>query len=198
MGWQNAAFKNQKHVATALTFYPHSVRYEEAVALYPSALQTTMASATPILSASLRLPSSSSSYSVRVSNDVVQFSSFYRACSLKLSSSRNISGFAPILPLRRSALNSPSPNQSSSLTVVSAKGYKMKTHKVYTSVSASLMQFGGFWVLLFVWFLGKDAKFLCLFTHFLSFTCIFSAVTMRHFFLFQLFLCSFVLKTGYL
>ncbi len=88
-----------------------------------------MASATPILSVSLRLPSSSSSSSVRVPNGVAQFSPFSRACSLKLSSSRNISGFAPILPLRRSALNSPSPNQSSSLTVVSAKGYKMKSHK---------------------------------------------------------------------
>ncbi|KAL6321961.1 hypothetical protein AAG906_035875 [Vitis piasezkii] len=89
-----------------------------------------MASATLMLSFSLRLPSSfSSPSSVRVPNEVVQFSPFSRACSLKLSSSRNISGFAPILPLRHSTLNSPSPSQPSSLTVVSAKGYKMKTHK---------------------------------------------------------------------
>ncbi|KAJ9678903.1 hypothetical protein PVL29_020951 [Vitis rotundifolia] len=89
-----------------------------------------MASATLMLSFSLRLPSSfSSPSSVRVPNDVVQFSPFSRACSLKLSSSRNISGFAPILPLRHSTLNSPSPSQPSFLTVVSAKGYKMKTHK---------------------------------------------------------------------
>ncbi|WKA06708.1 hypothetical protein VitviT2T_024596 [Vitis vinifera] len=89
-----------------------------------------MDSATLMLSFPLRLPSSfSSPSSVRVPNEVVQFSPFSRACSLKLSSSRNISGFAPILPLRHSTLNSPSPSQPSSLTVVSAKGYKMKTHK---------------------------------------------------------------------
>ncbi|RVW34213.1 hypothetical protein CK203_038709 [Vitis vinifera] len=97
-----------------------------------------MASATLMLSFSLRLPSSfSSPSSVRVPNEVVQFSPFSRACSLKLSSSRNISGFAPILPLRHSTLNSPSPSQPSSLTVVSAKGYKMKTHKVCFSKAIS-------------------------------------------------------------
>ncbi|KAL5699075.1 60S ribosomal protein L35 [Ranunculus cassubicifolius] len=45
--------------------------------------------------------------------------------TLNLSSSQNISGFQPILPIK---LSSPT-QKSQSFTVFAAKGYKMKTHK---------------------------------------------------------------------
>ena len=153
-----------------------------------------MASATLMLSFSLRLPSSfSSPSSVRVPNEVVQFSPFSRACSLKLSSSRNISGFAPILPLRHSTLNSPSPSQPSSLTVVSAKGYKMKTHKVCTSVSPSLMQFGGFGCTAICLVAGKRSQILMSFYSFPFLSPAFSQQS-NGAILFLLVLCSFVLR----
>lgn len=115
-----------------------STHYKQGVGLSLSLAKATMASAALMLSFSLRLPPPTpSSSSGRLPSDVVQFLPFSRACSLKLSSSRNFSGFAPILPLRHSAFNSPSPNRPLSLTVVSAKGYKMKTHKVPLSISVS-------------------------------------------------------------
>ncbi|XP_028117556.1 50S ribosomal protein L35, chloroplastic-like isoform X4 [Camellia sinensis] len=66
----------------------------------------------------------SSTTSLRTTPTIVRLSQFTKKSSLNLSSSHTISGFFPILP----RLNFPTPNPPS-LTVVSAKGYKMKTHK---------------------------------------------------------------------
>ncbi|GMP36028.1 hypothetical protein CsSME_00008273 [Camellia sinensis var. sinensis] len=66
----------------------------------------------------------SSTTSLRTTPTIVRLSQFTKKSSLNLSSSHTISGFFPILP----RLNFPTPTPPS-LTVVSAKGYKMKTHK---------------------------------------------------------------------
>ncbi|GMP36064.1 hypothetical protein CsSME_00008296 [Camellia sinensis var. sinensis] len=66
----------------------------------------------------------SSITSLRTTPAIVRLSQFTKKSSLNLSSSHTISGFSPILP----RLSFPTPTPPS-LTVVSAKGYKMKTHK---------------------------------------------------------------------
>ncbi|KAI3524276.1 hypothetical protein L1887_02929 [Cichorium endivia] len=48
-----------------------------------------------------------------------------KSSALNLSSSHSISVFSPLLPITVSSPN----NKPQSLTIVSAKGYKMKTHK---------------------------------------------------------------------
>ncbi|KAJ4952668.1 hypothetical protein NE237_029500 [Protea cynaroides] len=53
---------------------------------------------------------------------------FNNATFLKLSSSQNISGFRSILPNKLCTITWTRPNPPS-FTIVSAKGYKMKTHK---------------------------------------------------------------------
>ncbi|KAF5956342.1 hypothetical protein HYC85_003567 [Camellia sinensis] len=60
-----------------------------------------------------------------VKNGVSTLSQFTKKLSLNLSSSHTISGFPPIL--HRLTFPTQTPQ---SLTVVSAKGYKMKTHMV--------------------------------------------------------------------
>lgn len=66
------------------------------------------------------------------------------AASLKLSSSHCISSFGlAVLPRKLSSI-SPSPSGGSrtrSLTIVSAKGYKMKTHKVIYVLSLAQFRF---------------------------------------------------------
>ncbi|KAF7806570.1 50S ribosomal protein L35, chloroplastic [Senna tora] len=66
--------------------------------------------------------------STRVSRGSAQFAPFNKTNSLKLASSSSISGFASILPHKLGTL-APQPQTFRPLTVVSAKGYKMKTHK---------------------------------------------------------------------
>lgn len=54
--------------------------------------------------------------------------SFHRqTTSLKLSSSQNISGFSPSILLKQFSV----PQNAPTFTVFAAKGYKMKTHKVF-------------------------------------------------------------------
>ncbi|KAF3452915.1 hypothetical protein FNV43_RR03348 [Rhamnella rubrinervis] len=64
----------------------------------------------------------------RLSRFSVQPVPFNKQSSLSLSSSQSISGFASVLPLQPCAIT-PTPSGLRSFTVVSAKGYKMKTHK---------------------------------------------------------------------
>ncbi|CAH2042706.1 unnamed protein product [Thlaspi arvense] len=59
---------------------------------------------------------------------VVHLSPFAKKASVSLNSCHSISGFGPVLPQRVATVTSPAANQQS-LTVVAAKGYKMKTHK---------------------------------------------------------------------
>lgn len=49
--------------------------------------------------------------------------------SPNLSFTRSVSGFAPTVVHRVPIVASPSENKPKTLTIVSAKGYKMKTHK---------------------------------------------------------------------
>ncbi|KAG5052550.1 hypothetical protein JHK87_004748 [Glycine soja] len=73
------------------------------------------------------LPCSSSSCYTRVSYGSVRFPVLNNANSLKLSSSANIS--TPILHQKLCTVPSPLALRPRPLTIVSAKGYKMKTHK---------------------------------------------------------------------
>ncbi|KAI5675772.1 hypothetical protein M9H77_06722 [Catharanthus roseus] len=59
----------------------------------------------------------------------VNLSPFSNKASLNFSFTRSISGFGPIVFNRVPTVASPSENNSRPLTVFSAKGYKMKTHK---------------------------------------------------------------------
>lgn len=74
--------------------------------------------------------SPSCSFMAQLSRGSVQLAQFNRPKSLRLSSSHSISGLAPLLPHRLCTIAS-SPLRPRSLTIVSAKGYKMKTHKVF-------------------------------------------------------------------
>ncbi|KAF5445659.1 hypothetical protein F2P56_034697 [Juglans regia] len=58
----------------------------------------------------------------------VQLAPFNKLISLRLSSSRSVSGFGWVLPQKLCTI-APLPQRLRSLTVVAAKGYKMKTHK---------------------------------------------------------------------
>ncbi|XP_028793926.1 50S ribosomal protein L35, chloroplastic [Neltuma alba] len=64
----------------------------------------------------------------RVSHGSVQFAPMNKRKSLKFSSSSSISGVASLLPQQLCKLL-PQPRRPRTLTVTSAKGYKMKTHK---------------------------------------------------------------------
>ncbi|KAG5559583.1 hypothetical protein RHGRI_009202 [Rhododendron griersonianum] len=97
---------------------------------------TTMASSTAFC-ISFKLspsssPSSSSSTATRSSFrsplGTVHLSQFTNKTSLTLTSSHTLSGFASLLPQRIRTVASPTRNPPP-LTVVCAKGYKMKTHK---------------------------------------------------------------------
>ncbi|XP_059635957.1 large ribosomal subunit protein bL35c [Cornus florida] len=85
---------------------------------------TTMASPTTMFS----LGSILSPSSILSSRRIVRLSAFTKKTSLNLSSSHNISGFAPILPNKLFTVT-PLPRNPQSFTVFAAKGYKMKTHK---------------------------------------------------------------------
>ncbi|KAK4257588.1 hypothetical protein QN277_007156 [Acacia crassicarpa] len=88
-----------------------------------------MASVSTMLSFSftrcLRLTSSTTTC---VSHGSLQFAPLNNTKSLKLSSFSSISGVTSLLPQQLFALT-PQPHRLRPLTVVSAKGYKMKTHK---------------------------------------------------------------------
>ncbi|XP_047167785.1 50S ribosomal protein L35, chloroplastic [Vigna umbellata] len=73
------------------------------------------------------LPCASSSSSIRLSYTSVRFPTSNNANSLNLSSSASIS--APLLRQKLCTTPSPVPPTLRPLTIVSAKGYKMKTHK---------------------------------------------------------------------
>ncbi|PON99320.1 Ribosomal protein [Trema orientale] len=65
----------------------------------------------------------------RPARGLLQLAPFNKAASsLKLGSSHSISGFSSIFPQKLCTIV-PSPNTLRSLTIVAAKGYKMKTHK---------------------------------------------------------------------
>ncbi|XP_028104490.1 50S ribosomal protein L35, chloroplastic-like [Camellia sinensis] len=66
----------------------------------------------------------SSTTSLRTSPTIVRLSQFTKKSSVNLSSSHTIPGFSPILPRLTFPTQIPQ-----SLTVISAKRYKMKTHK---------------------------------------------------------------------
>ncbi|XP_054822472.1 50S ribosomal protein L35, chloroplastic-like [Prosopis cineraria] len=83
-----------------------------------------MAYVATTLSFGLRLTSPTT----RVSHGSLQFAPLNNAKPLKFSSSSSISGVASLLPQKLCSLT-PHPQRFQPLTVVSAKGYKMKTHK---------------------------------------------------------------------
>ncbi|XP_022135559.1 50S ribosomal protein L35, chloroplastic isoform X2 [Momordica charantia] len=88
-----------------------------------------MASASTTVSFGLRFSPLCSRPSVRVSHGSVRLaSSFNKVNSLRLGSSPNISGFGVAL-LQKSFHIAPTSQVHTPLTVVAAKGYKMKTHK---------------------------------------------------------------------
>ncbi|XP_052180620.1 50S ribosomal protein L35, chloroplastic [Diospyros lotus] len=87
-----------------------------------------MASSTTLFSFALSFSSLTPSSSLRISPAIVPLPPFPKKPSLRLSSSHSLSGFAPLLPRRVSTLPSLS-QYPQSLTIVSAKAYKMKTHK---------------------------------------------------------------------
>ncbi|KAF8389255.1 hypothetical protein HHK36_025948 [Tetracentron sinense] len=62
------------------------------------------------------------------SSQIIRIPPFSKKTSLKLSSSQNISGFRSMLPNKLCTITS-RPQNPSNLTIVAAKGYKMKTHK---------------------------------------------------------------------
>lgn len=77
-------------------------------------------------------PPSSSSSSTRSSHASIKLASFNKKLSsLRLSSSNSISGFGSFFPHNNNNNNNlcTIPQRPRSLTIVSAKGYKMKTHK---------------------------------------------------------------------
>ena len=79
-------------------------------------------------------PSSSSTRSSHASIKLASFNN--KLSSLRLSSSNSISGFGSFFPHNNNLCTIP--QRPRSLTIVSAKGYKMKTHKVPSSLSLSL------------------------------------------------------------
>ncbi|KAH7856253.1 hypothetical protein Vadar_034521 [Vaccinium darrowii] len=87
---------------------------------------TTMASSTAF-SVSFKF-SPSSPTAPRSHPTTVHFSKFANKTSLTLTSSHTLSGFGPLLPQRIHTVASPT-RSPQPLTVVCAKGYKMKTHK---------------------------------------------------------------------
>ncbi|KAI4344327.1 hypothetical protein L6164_011566 [Bauhinia variegata] len=96
-----------------------------------------MASATVTLSFGFRcLPLRSSPACVSCGS--IQLAPFSKANAVKLTSSSCISGFGSILPQKLCTV-APRTQRLQPLTVVSAKGYKMKTHKVCSSVPPSLI-----------------------------------------------------------
>lgn len=100
-------------------------------------------SATLTLSFGFRIsplcPPSSSSSSTRSSHASIKLASFNnKLSSLRLSSSNSISGFGSFFPHNNNNNLCTIPQRPRSLTIVSAKGYKMKTHKVPSSLSFSL------------------------------------------------------------
>ncbi|KAI9117389.1 hypothetical protein K1719_011555 [Acacia pycnantha] len=74
----------------------------------------------------LRLTSSTTTC---VSHGSLQFAPLNNTKSLKLSSFSSISGVSSLLLPHQLFALTPQPHRLRSLTVVSAKGYKMKTHK---------------------------------------------------------------------
>ncbi|KAI9076736.1 hypothetical protein K1719_041319 [Acacia pycnantha] len=74
----------------------------------------------------LRLTSSTTT---RISHGSLQFAPLNNTKSLKLSSSSSISGVTSLLLPQQLFALLPQPHRLQSLTVVSVKGYKMKTHK---------------------------------------------------------------------
>ncbi|XP_015891890.1 large ribosomal subunit protein bL35c isoform X1 [Ziziphus jujuba] len=84
-----------------------------------------MASATMTVSFGLRYSPFCPSSPTRLSRASLQLAPFNKQSSLRLSSSQSISGF----PSLKLSTMTPPPPGLRSLTVVSAKGYKMKTHK---------------------------------------------------------------------
>ena len=93
-----------------------------------------MASSTTLSLSFKFSPSSISPRRLRPSYSTVHLSPFTKKTSLSLTSSQRISGFGPILLQRLRTVASPS-QKPQSLTIVCAKGYKMKTHKVFSSHS---------------------------------------------------------------
>ncbi|KAG6587802.1 50S ribosomal protein L35, chloroplastic [Cucurbita argyrosperma subsp. argyrosperma] len=87
-----------------------------------------MASASTAAVFGLRFTPLCSRPSFHVSLSSIRLASFNKANSLRLSSSHNISGVGVAL-LQKSCQIAPRPQVSTPLTVVAAKGYKMKTHK---------------------------------------------------------------------
>ncbi|KAJ7979573.1 50S ribosomal protein L35 [Quillaja saponaria] len=87
-----------------------------------------MASSTMTLSFGFRFSPFYSS-STRVPHRSVQLAPSNKANSLMLSSSRSISGLGLIVPQLLCTITPSRPQRLRSLTIVSAKGYKMKTHK---------------------------------------------------------------------
>ena len=79
-------------------------------------------------------PSSSSTRSSHASIKLASFNN--KLSSLRLSSSNSISGYGSFFPHNNNLCTIP--QRPRSLTIVSAKGYKMKTHKVPSSLSLSL------------------------------------------------------------
>ncbi|GMY35566.1 50S ribosomal protein L35, chloroplastic [Fagus crenata] len=68
--------------------------------------------------------------STRVSHGSIQLGPLNnKLSSLRLSSSHTISGFGSVLPHKKPATITLLPQRPRSLTIVSAKGYKRKTHK---------------------------------------------------------------------
>ncbi|KAF5956739.1 hypothetical protein HYC85_003964 [Camellia sinensis] len=99
-----------------------------------SSSTTTFSFAFKLLSPIARCPATS----LRTSPTIVHLSQFTKKSSLNLSSSHTISGFSPILH----RLTFPTQNPQS-LTVVCAKGYKMKTHKVIEELGTYFICFLG-------------------------------------------------------
>ncbi|XP_058067801.1 large ribosomal subunit protein bL35c [Magnolia sinica] len=85
-----------------------------------------MASAT-IAFSSICLRFSTSNPSIQAVHGV-SLPTFSKKAALKLSSSKTISGFSSILPIKLSPVIS-TPSNPPPFTVFAAKGYKMKTHK---------------------------------------------------------------------
>lgn len=121
--------------------------------LYHFTETTTMASATMALSLGFGFSQLHPS-SVRFSRGV-QFAPLSKVNnSLRLSSAGCISGFDSLRTQKLSLVAAPRPVRLRSLTIVAAKGYKMKTHKVKTL--SLVIVFGG-WTSIFapeVWILS--------------------------------------------
>ncbi|KAL6984936.1 60S ribosomal protein L35 [Sarracenia purpurea var. burkii] len=91
---------------------------------------TVMASSTTLSLPFNFSPSSFSPRNFRSSPGIFHLSPLAKKISRSLSASRSVSALAPLLPLGGEAFSVAYPAQNPrSITVVSAKGYKMKTHK---------------------------------------------------------------------